>query len=84
MEKRKHEGIDYVKRITTLPKDALSIVNKYKGLADYFYSQSFTCQKEYVMAITEAKKPETRTKRIEKMVEMLLPKMHAKQLKTKK
>ncbi len=84
MEERKHEGIDYVKRTTTLPKDALAAVNKYKGLADYFYGQSFTCQKEYVMAITEAKKPETRTKRIEKMVEMLLPKMHAKQQKDKK
>jgi hypothetical protein len=84
MEERKHEGIDYVNRTTTLPEDALVIVNKYKGLADYFYSQSFTCQKEYVMAITEAKKPETRTRRIQKMVEMLLPKMHAKQLNAKK
>lgn len=84
MEERKHEGIDYVKRTTTLPKDAQTIVNKHKGLSDYFYSQSFTCQKEYVMAITGAKKPETRAKRIEKMVEMLLPKMHAKQMKAKK
>ena len=83
MEERKHEGIDYIKRTTTLPKDALAAVNKYKGLADHFYAQSFTCQKEYVMAITEAKKPETRTKRIEKMIEMLLPKMHAKQLTAK-
>jgi hypothetical protein len=84
MEERKHEGIDYVNRTTTLPEDALAIVNKYKGLSDYFYSQSFTCQKEYIMAISEAKKPETRTRRIEKMVEMLLPKMHAKQQKAKK
>lgn len=83
MEQRKAEGIDYVKRTVTLPADAQKAVDKVKGLSDHFYAQSFTCKREYVAAITEAKKPETRARRIEKMVEMLLPKMHAKQLKTK-
>lgn len=84
MEERKAEGIDYVKRTVTLPKDAQASVDKHKGLSEYFYAQSFTCKKEYLTAITDAKKPETRTRRIEKMIEMLLPKMHAKQLKAKK
>jgi Bacteriocin-protection, YdeI or OmpD-Associated len=83
MAERKAEGIDYVKRTVTLPADAQAAVNKVKGLSDYFYAQSFTCQKEYIMSITDAKKPETRTRRIEKMIEMLAPKMHAKQLKKK-
>jgi hypothetical protein len=84
MEERKAEGIDFVNRTVTLPKDAQATVDKYKGLSDYFYAQSFTCKKEHVTAITEAKKEETRAKRIEKMVEMLLPKMHAFQMKNKK
>jgi hypothetical protein len=81
MEERKAEGIDFVKRTVTLPADAQAAVNKFKGLSDYFYAQSFTCKKEHVTAITDAKKMETRQRRIEKMVEMLQQKKHAKSLK---
>jgi hypothetical protein len=84
MEERKAEGIDYVNRTVQLPTDAQAAVNKIKGLSDYFYAQSFTCKKEYVTAITDAKKEETRKNRIEKMIETLLPKMHAKALSKKK
>jgi Bacteriocin-protection, YdeI or OmpD-Associated len=83
MIERNAEGIDFVNRTVQLPADAEEALNAHKGLCEYFYSQSFTCKKEYQEAIIQAKKPETRTRRIEKMIEMLLPKMHAKQLKIK-
>ncbi len=83
MTERKAEGIDFINRTVNLPADAQAAVDARKGLSAYFYSQSFTCKKEYLDAITQAKKPETRTRRIEKMVEMLLLKMHAKQLSKK-
>lgn len=84
MEQRKSEGIDYVKRTVQLPADAQKAVNKFKGLSEYFYAQSFTCKKEHIMAITDAKKEETRKRRIDKMVEMLQQGMHAKALKKAK
>ena len=83
MEERKAEGIDYVNRTAQLPADALAAVNKYDGLNDFFQAMAFTHKKEYVMAITDAKKPETRVRRIEKTVEMLLEKMQAASLKKK-
>jgi hypothetical protein len=78
IEERKDEGIDYVHRTVQLPPDAQAEVEKHAGLADYFYAQSFTCKKEHVMAIHDAKKEDTRRRRIEKMIEMLQQKMHAK------
>jgi len=72
MEQRKTEGIDYVKRTVVLPPDALAVLNKHKGLADYFYSLSFSHKREHIEALVAAKKPETRARRIDKMAEMLL------------
>ena len=83
MIERKAEGIDFVNRTVKLPVDAETALQAHKGLTDYFYSQSFTCKKEYQESITQAKKEETRARRIEKMIEMLLPKMHAKSQKIK-
>lgn len=77
-EERNIEGIDFIKRTVKLPPDALAAVKKHKGLEDYFSSLAFTHKKEHVVAILDAKKPETRTRRIEKMIEMLQQKMHAK------
>lgn len=84
MEERKTEGIDYIARTVTLPPDALKAMKPYKGLDDFFYALAFTHKKEYVLSIVEAKKPETRQKRIEKMVEMLLKLRTEKELKQKK
>jgi hypothetical protein len=72
MEERVTEGVDYVKRTTTLPKDAVAAMKPYKGLEAFFYSISFSHQREHMEALAGAKKPETRQRRIEKMVEMLL------------
>ena len=83
MEERKMEGIDFVNRTVQLPADAQAALNKYKGLAAFFDAMAFTHKREYVQAIAEAKKPETRVRRIEKMVEMLLQKMSDKSTKSK-
>ncbi len=42
---------------------------------------SFSHKREYIEAIVDAKKPETRTRRIEKMVEALLKMQQEKELK---
>lgn len=69
---RKAEGIDYVKRTVALPADAKKAIRAYKGLETFFNDMSFTHKKEYVEAIVEAKKLETRQRRIDKMIEMVL------------
>ncbi len=72
---RKTEGIDYVKRTAVLPADAIAHLAQYKGMSDYFNSLAFTHKKEHIEAIADAKKPETRARRIEKMADMLMKKM---------
>ena len=76
---RKTEGIDYVKRTVKLPKDAVAALKPFKGLEDFFNAMAFTHKKEYV----EAKKPETRQRRIEKMIEMVQKLKMEKELKKK-
>lgn len=75
MAERKTEGIDYVNRTVKLPPDAEAALRKHKGMAGYFYSQSFTCKKEHLLAIADAKKEDTRIRRIDKMIEMLQEKI---------
>ena len=62
--------LDTAARTVELPDDAAKALDKAK-LRAKFDALAFTHQKEHVRAITEAKKPETRTKRIAAMVEML-------------
>jgi hypothetical protein len=78
MEERKTEGIDYINRTVTLPADALKAMKPYKGLADFFYSMSFSHTREYIEAIVEARKPETRQRRIEGMITKVLALKEAK------
>jgi hypothetical protein len=81
---RKTEGIDYIKRTVNLPKDAVAAMKPFKGLEDFFNTMAFTHKKEYVEAIAEAKKTETRQRRIEKMIEMVQKLKMEKELKKKK
>lgn len=74
-ELRNIEGIDFVNRTVTLPADAAKALSKHKGMTEFFNAMAFTHKKEYVQAIVEAKKEETRARRIEKTVEMLAAKM---------
>ena len=63
-------AIDGVVRRVELPDDAAKALDKAK-LRKKFDALAFTHQKEHVRAITEAKKPEMRAKRIEAMLEKL-------------
>lgn len=71
MKDRKVEGIDFVNRVVTLPEDVKESIAPYPELQSYFNELSFSHQKEYVQYIVEAKKAETRARRISKMVDML-------------
>jgi hypothetical protein len=83
MEERRTEGIDYVNRTTTLPKDVKQAMKPYKGLETFFDSLAFTHRKEHLIEVVSAKKPETRQRRIDKMVEMLLQTRAEKEKKKK-
>jgi hypothetical protein len=58
-------------RVITPPKDFASALRASREAQAFWKSLSYTHQKEHVRAIEEAKRPETRTRRIEKAVEML-------------
>lgn len=63
-------ALDRAERKVDVPDDAAKALAKAK-LRQRFDALAFSHQKEHVRAIAEAKKPETRAKRIEKMLEML-------------
>ncbi|MBX2904794.1 MAG: YdeI/OmpD-associated family protein [Taibaiella sp.] len=81
MEQRSTPGIDYVKRTVSLPADVLKVMKLHNGLVTFFDSMSFSHKREYIEAIEDAKKPETRARRIEKMAEMVLKLKQEKELK---
>lgn len=82
-KERNTEGIDYEKRTVALPADVKAAMKPFMGLEDFFNAMSFTHKKEYVEAIVEAKKPETRQRRIDKMIEMVTTLKVAKENKKK-
>lgn len=55
--------------------EALARLMKKEGLREFFDSLSYTHRKEYCRWISEAKKEETRTRRLEKAVEMMRAKV---------
>jgi bifunctional DNA-binding transcriptional regulator/antitoxin component of YhaV-PrlF toxin-antitoxin module len=64
---------DSEKRAVEIPNDLKKALQK-ANLTETFAKMSFTHQKEYVRAVEDAKKPETRIRRIEKTIEMLAAK----------
>lgn len=62
--------LDTDARVVTAPPDLLRAL-KAAGLADRWKALSYTHQREHVEAIEEAKKPETRARRIAAAVTML-------------
>ncbi len=62
--------IDHDRRTVTAPPDLLKALEA-AGLSEKFHKMSFTHKREYVEAIEEAKKPETRQRRIEKTIEFI-------------
>lgn len=69
--------LDQAPRTVTPPKDLLRALKAAKQL-DAFQKMSFTHQREHVQAIEEAKKPETRERRIAACVSMVEAKAKAK------
>ena len=63
--------LDTEKRDVTPPKDLVKAL-KAAGALDAWRALSYTHQREHVEAIEEAKKPETRTRRIERTVQMIV------------
>ena len=78
---RSKEFIDYAARTVSLPPDAARAVKKTAGMAAFFDGLAFTHKKEHVDAILQAKRPETRERRIMRMTEMLSEQMLAKSAK---
>jgi len=61
---------DEAERTVTVPAQFEELMKK-EGLFSFFEQLSYTHRKEYCRWITEARKEETRLKRLEKAVEML-------------
>jgi antitoxin component of MazEF toxin-antitoxin module len=61
---------DTEKRAVEVPKDLAAALES-SGLSESFSKMSYTHQKEYVNSINDAKREETRVRRIEKTIEML-------------
>jgi hypothetical protein len=69
---------DDAPRTVEAPPDLAKAIKTSKDATAAWASFSFTHKKEYVVWITEAKKPETRARRIEKAVPMIAAKKPAR------
>lgn len=63
--------LDADERTVTIPDDLAAELKKDKRLAAAWDELSFTLRKENARSIEEAKKPETRARRLEKTLELL-------------
>lgn len=63
---------DKEERIVEIPEDVQKIFDENPKAFELYDNMSYTHRKEYMRWITEAKKPETRENRKEKMIEMIL------------
>lgn len=63
--------LDTEPRILELPKELIKELKKDKIAKTFFDTLSYSHQREYVLWINEAKKEETRLKRVTKTIEML-------------
>lgn len=62
---------DLAPRIVEIPSDFKKLLNKEKAVKSFFEKLSYTYQREYVNWIIDAKKPETRTRRMQKAIDMM-------------
>ncbi len=72
---------DTAERKIEIPDDLFIALKPYPDLMHYFEKLSYTHKKEYVTAILEAKKAETRVRRIDKMLEKLEKQLKEMELK---
>lgn len=64
--------VDRINRVIHAPKDLAMVLSKHPQAKAFFDQLSFTHKREYVTWIIEAKKNETRVKRVEKALEMMV------------
>ncbi len=64
--------VDRVNRVIHLPKDLAAVLSRHPEAKAFFDSLSFTNKREYVTWIVEAKKSETRTKRVRSALEKMV------------
>ncbi|WP_246000993.1 YdeI/OmpD-associated family protein [Pontibacter diazotrophicus] len=63
-------GIDRKTKTVTVPEDMQQALEE-AGVLEQFKQLAFTHRKEYVVAVLEAKRPETRAKRISNVAAQL-------------
>ena len=66
------KGIDYENRIISAPEDFTKELKRSKVASHFFDKLSFTNKKEYVVWITNAKRTETRSRRLEAAIDKLI------------
>ena len=69
--RKDYPGIDYEKRTVALLEGVEKLLAKNPNAHGYFNSLPFTPKKEYLIWILEARKDETRERRVSKMIEKL-------------
>jgi hypothetical protein len=69
-------GIDRKAKTVIVPEDMQQALEE-AGVLEVFNKLAFTHRKEHVVAVLEAKRPETRTRRIGKTIEQLAKKQQA-------
>lgn len=62
---------DLEPRVVSVPDDVRKILDDNQAAAEFFATLSFTHQREYVEWIEDAKRPETRERRVARMIELL-------------
>ena len=62
---------DTEERIVAVPADFQQVMDENPSVRANFEAFSYTCKKEYVNWIEEAKRPETRANRLAKSIEMI-------------
>ncbi len=72
---------DIEERKIEIPDDLFIALKPYPNLMHYFEKLSYTHKKEYVTAILDAKKAETRVRRIDKTLEVLEKQLKEMELK---
>jgi len=66
--------VDRINRVVHPPKDLAAVLSRHPEAKLFFDGLSFTNQREYVMWIVEAKKTETRTKRVASALDKMVSK----------
>ncbi len=69
-------AVDTETRTVEIPEDLTAALAGHPELADSFAAFAYSHRKEFVDWITQAKKAETRARRIEKSLEMIAEKKH--------